>query len=488
MKSMSNFKFLQAFFGTLLLTLTFLFVERTSNPVQSSPIRNGVLIESLINPLLHIIYTHPTFLLSCIWCLVLSILYYYTSSPNPVFLLDFSCFKPNPNQKCSYKASELFVLRTNRFSEESQEFMRKIYLRSGLGDETYAPKFVFQSNPKADLESAFDEAQEGMFSSINSVLSKTNIDPSRIDCLIVTCGSFSPMPSLTSLIVNHFKLKSDLKTYNFSGMGCSSGVMSIDLAANVLKQSNKIGYALVVIIETINLNWYYGDSRPMLVTNCIFRVGCVAAMITNDPSCRRVAKMELVHSLRTHHGANDRAYKAAFQEEDDKGCTGFSLTKDLIPVAGMFLREHIKILGPRVLPLSQLGMYVYSVIRSTMTRGASKPIVPDFTKAFDHFCIHTGGKAVIEQVGRVLRLGEELTEPARMSLHRFGNTSSSLVFYELAYLEAKGRVRKGDRVWMLGFGTGFKVGSLVWKALLDFGNERDNPWSDCIDRYPLKSW
>ncbi|KAM1005769.1 hypothetical protein TB2_002537 [Malus domestica] len=76
-----------------------------------------------------------------------------------------------------------------------------------------------------------------------------------------------------------------------------------------------------------------------------------------------------------------------------------------------------------------------------------------------------------------------------MSLHRFGNTSSSLVFYELAYFEAKGRVRKGDRVWMLAFGTGFKVGSLVWKAVSDLGQGGDdNPWSDCIDRYPLKSW
>ncbi|KAK9902329.1 hypothetical protein M0R45_001718 [Rubus argutus] len=201
--------------------------------------------------------------------------------------------------------------------------------------------------------------------------------------------------------------------------------------------------------------------------------------------------MELVHSLRSHHGASDRAYKAAFQEEDDQGNLGFDLTKDLIPVAGTYLREHIKILAPRVLPLSQLATYVYSVIYSTISKGRSsksKPtFVPDFTKAFDHFCIHTGGKAVIEQVGRVLRLGDELTEPARMSLHRFGNTSSSLVFYELAYFEAKERVKKGDRVWMLAFGTGFKVGSLVWKSLSDLGQQSENPWDDCIHNYPLKS-
>lgn len=115
-------------------------------------------------------------------------------------------------------------------------------------------------------------------------------------------------------------------------------------------------------------------------------------------------------------------------------------------------------------------------------------MVPDFTTAFDHICIHTGGKAVIQQVARVMRLHESVTEPARMSLHRFGNTSSSLVFYELAYFEAKKRVRRGDRMWMIAFGTGFKVGSLVWKWVRDPSQESDNPWNDCIHKYPIKGW
>lgn len=93
---------------------------------------------------------------------------------------------------------------------------------------------------------------------------------------------------------------------------------------------------------------------------------------------------------------------------------------------------------------------------------------------------------MIEQVGRVMGLSDEETEPARMTLNRFGNTSGSLVFYELAYFEAKGRVKRGDRVWMLAFGTGFKVGSLVWKSLSDVSCiEADNPWLDSIERYPV---
>ncbi|KAF5205952.1 3-ketoacyl-CoA synthase [Thalictrum thalictroides] len=366
--------------------------------------------------------------------------------------------------------------------------MRGIYLKSGLGDETYVPPFIFQNDYEANLKSSVDEAEEGMFGAVDSILFKTQVDPKSIDILIVTCGSFSLVPSLTSLLVNKYKFKPDIKTYNLSGMGCSSGVMSIDLAANLLRGCTTAKNVLVVITENISLNWYFGDNRSMLVTNCIFRVGCAAAIITNDRSRRNVAKMELVRSLRTHHGENDSAYNAAVQQEDDQGTVGVSLTKDLIRVAAMGLKEHITVLAPRVLPLSQLISYAYSVLVSKLSRDETKPIVPDFTTAFDHMCIHTGGKAVINQVGRVLRLSEDITEPARMTLHRFGNTSSSLVFYELAYFEAKGRLKKGDKTWMLAFGTGFKVCSLVVKSLRDSCMEPDNPWNDCIHRYPLKAW
>ncbi|KAF8404474.1 hypothetical protein HHK36_009359 [Tetracentron sinense] len=438
--------------------------------------------------ILHLFSSNLTLSLSCAWCVSISLLYYFSTRSPQVLLLDYACFKPDFDRMCTYEVADYFVRRSQRFNSVSIEFMRGIYLKSGLGDQTYAPPFIFQTDYEAKLESAVIEAKEGMFSAVDSLLLKTQIDPRQIDAVIVTCGSFSPLPSLSSLLVNRYKFKPDIKTVNLTGMGCSSGVVSIDLAAKLLRSNRLIRYALVVVTESISLNWYFGDDRSRLVTNCIFRVGCAAAIITNDPSRRRVAKMELVDSLRTHHGADDRAYRAAFQEEDEKGYPGVSLTKDLIQVAGLSLRVHITELAPRVLPLSQLALYAYSVFMSALSRGDSKPIVPDFTTAFEHFCIHTGGKAVIEQVGRVLRLKDDVTESARMCLHRFGNTSSSLVFYELAYFEAKGKVKKGDRMWMLAFGTGFKVCSLVWRSLRDSCNEADNPWNDCIHRYPLKAW
>ncbi|KAJ4953164.1 hypothetical protein NE237_029996 [Protea cynaroides] len=439
----------------------------------------ALLITTLLH---HHLSQNITTTLSCALCVLLPLFCFLSNRPLPVLLLDYACFKPSIDRKCSYEVCEYLVGRSRRFSIKSVDFMRGIYLKSGLGDETYAPPFIFQTDYEAKHHSSVQEAQEGMFSAVDLLLSKTHVDPSQIDVLIVTCGMFSLVPSLSSLVVNRYKLKPNIKTFNLSGMGCSSGVMSIDLAAKVLSSCTvRAQYALVVIIESIGLNWYFGEDRSMLVTNCIFRVGCAAALITNDPSRRLDAKMQLVHSLRTHHGADDKAYAAAFQEEDKDGNIGVSLTKDLIRVAGVSLREHIKLLSPRILPLSQLVSYAFSVL-------LLKPMVPDFMTAFEHVCIHTGGKAVIEQVGRILKLSDEVTEPARMSLHRFGNTSSSFVFYELAYFEAKERVKRDDRMWMLAFGTGFKVCSLVWKSLRDSSKEAENPWNDCIHRYPLKAW
>lgn len=148
---------------------------------------------------------------------------------------------------------EYFGLRSRRFSDTSAEFMRTIYRRSGLGDETYGPPFIFQTDYEAKLQYAVLEAEESMFSATESLLAKTSIDASQITHLIVACSLFSPVPSLATLLVNRFKLDESVKSYNLSGMGCSAGAVATDLASRLLRR--KIGYALVVVSENTSLNW-----------------------------------------------------------------------------------------------------------------------------------------------------------------------------------------------------------------------------------------
>ncbi|KAL0414446.1 UNVERIFIED_CONTAM: 3-ketoacyl-CoA synthase 20 [Sesamum radiatum] len=353
-----------------------------------------------------------------------------------------------------------------------------------VGDRTYALGLK-DFPPERPFECAREEAEMIICGAIDDLFAKTRVKPRDIGILVVNISAFNPTPSLASMIVNRYKLRGDVVSCNLGGMGCSAGLIAIDLAKRLLQvQPNT--YALVMSLESMTSNYYAGKDRSKLLTNCLFRMGGAAILLSNRFSDRQRSKYELTHTLRTHKGADDRAYRCAFQEEDEEGNLGVSLSRDLIPVAGEALQANITTLGPLVLPMSEQLIFLATLVARKVFKMKVKPYVPDFKLAFEHFCIHTGGRGVLDELEKNLRLTQSHMEPSRMTLYRFGNTSSSSVWYSLAYAEAKGQIRKGHRVWQIAFGSGFKCNSGVWRALktIDPANEQ-NPWTDEINLFPV---
>lgn len=406
---------------------------------------------------------------------------------SPVYLVDYSLFSPPESWRVSHEDIANILRHQKVYDEDSVEFMEKILARSGTGQATHWPpqytKVLSGEGASEDtVEHARSEFEQVVFPAVEEVLQKTGLDPKSVDFLIVNCSLFSPTPSLCAMVALRFKMRSDIRSYNLSGMGCSASVISVDLAKELLA-SNPNTTALVISTENLTRALYKGQKRSMLLQNTLFRCGAAALVLSNKYSDAHRAKYKLLHTVRTQR-ITEEAYQCVFECQDEEKNQGIRLSKDIVKVAGKALTANLTSMGPLILPIREQMKVVYSIVLyryapklRAMLKGANmsgladlvpirtKSYVPDFTRCVDYFCVHAGGRAVIDGIEQNLKLQPHHMEASRTTLRDFGNTSSSSIWYELRALENAGGMKRGSRVLQIAFGSGFKCNSSVWLSL-----------------------
>jgi len=370
---------------------------------------------------------------------------------------------------------------------ESADFMVRLYERSGIGEETSVPDSFRYMPPERGIAASREEAELVIFSAVDKALARTALNPDDIDALVVACSFTTLTPAFADAVVNRYRLRADVRSVNLSGMGCSGALICVGLARSLLQVAPPGARVLIVATEILSSMFYAGTKREMLVPNVLFRMGAAAMIMSNSPER---ARFRLGPVVRTLTAAQDRDYRCAFQEEDDEGVPGINLSRDLPAVAESALRRNITALAPAVLPAPELLRAAFSFLGHRLFLGVGRAeercYRPAFHKVFQHFCIHPGGRRVLDEVQRGLGLSDGDMEASRMTLHRFGNMASSSLLYELAYIEAKGRMSKGDRVCMISFSPGIDCSSVVWECIKPAAGPDNGPWAGCIHRYPVK--
>merc|ERR1712136_622841 len=226
------------------------------------------------------------------------------------------------------------------------------------------------------------EVEDVVFPIVREVLDKARLSPSDVDFLIVNCSLFVPTPSICAMITHHFKMRSDIRSYNLGGMGCSANVISVDLAKQLI-QNTPGTRALVISTENLSQSFYFGQDKSMLLQNTLFRCGGVALVLSSCLSDSSRAKYKLQYTGRTQMNDDD-SYKCVFVQ----------LAPHVLPI-----REQAKtIFSMMMIQLSHLAK------KSGLNVTCPKQYTPDFTTGVDHFCIHAGGRAVIDGVQKNLKL------------------------------------------------------------------------------------
>ncbi|CAK7323677.1 unnamed protein product [Dovyalis caffra] len=409
----------------------------------------------------------------------------YQKEDQRCYMISYECHKAKEDRKLDTGSCAQIVMRNKNLGIEEYRFLLRTMVSSGIGEETYCPKNVIEGREEsATLMDAISEMDGIIFDTLDKLFDTTGVSPSEIDIIVSSVSLFSPAPSLTARVINRYKMREDIKAFNLSGMGCSASVVAIDLVRQLFK-TYKNSLAIVVSTESMGPNWYSGKEKSMMLSNILFRTGGCSMLLTNNKALKHKALLELTCVVRTHIGSNDEAYGSCIQVEDDLGHKGFRLTKDLPKSGAKALTMNLRVLLPKVLPISEMFRYKISYYRNKiMKRPTPRAAGPglDLKSGIDHFCVHPGGRAIIDEVGKSLALNDYDLEPARMALYRFGNTSSGGLWYVLGYMEAKKRLKKGDTILMISLGAGFKCNNCVWKVMKDL--EDTNVWKDCIDHYP----
>merc|ERR1712187_119100 len=410
-------------------------------------------------------------------CLIIVLLRSCFAKPR-IYCLDSEVFVPPESWRMTHEEMMAIMRGQETFTEESISFISKTLERSATGQSTHWPPAALpgkdgKTKIVATMAQSREEAEAVIFPIVQRVLEKTGIAPKEIDFLIVNCSLFSPTPSLCAMISHKFKLKQDVRSYNLGGMGCSANVISVDLAKQLI-QNQPGSRALVVSTEIITPNLYLGNEKSMLLQNSLFRCGGVALLLSSRRCDAPRAKYELLYTGRVQI-SDDESYGAVYEKEDVDGNRGVALSKEIVNVAGRAMKANFTQLGRHILPISEKLKVVSSRISASVVSRARKlgltdmqvprSYVPDFTKAVDHFCIHAGGRAVIDGVQKSLDLAERYMEPSKKTLEDWGNTSSSSIWYEAEWIERFGNLQVGQRVLQISFGSGFKCNSVVWRTL-----------------------
>lgn len=74
-------------------------------------------------------------------------------------------------------------------------------------------------------------------------------------------------------------------------------------------QARPNSLALFVPAEVASAAYYHGLHKHYMVSNCIFRMGGAAVLLSNKAQHARVAKYQLHCNVRVHTGQSDDSYR-----------------------------------------------------------------------------------------------------------------------------------------------------------------------------------
>lgn len=294
-------------------------------------------------------------------------------------------------------------------------------------DEWITSRTGIKERRIVDKENTTDLA----FNAATDALKNAGVEAEEIDLIIV--ATFSPAnysPSTSSILQARLGLN-DKNVMAFDiNAACTGFVYALDVA-NVLMKSNRFNKAIVVGAEVISKHTDWTDRN----TCVLFGDGAGAVILGKteengiiETFCNSQGDVD--HHLVVHGiPLNSPFYKA-----EDKASTIYMNGREVFKFAVRVMRESIvKLLDDNNLTVEDI----------------------------DYIIPHQANLRIISNVSSALNIP---IDKFYTNLENYGNTSAASIPIALAEANKLGKINKGDKIIIVGFGGGFTYAS----ALIEF--------------------
>ncbi len=253
------------------------------------------------------------------------------------------------------------------------------------------------------------------------------IDKDEITHLVtVSCTGMSA-PGLELQLMEAMGLRANISHTAINFMGCYAAVHGLKMANDIVN-ANRGSKVLVVCTELCSLHFQKTFTEDSITAPLLFADGSAAALICGDDDERTGLKLDSFYSEILKDAKNSMTWNLS--------SNGFVMTLSA-DVPEIFKAD----------------------IGSLKEHALAKAGYND--EAIKYFCIHPGGKRILEALGNGLSLTEEQLAASYKILRDYGNMSSATILFVLQEMWDNVTKDKGAHIFAAAFGPGLTMESLI---------------------------
>ena len=249
------------------------------------------------------------------------------------------------------------------------------------------------------------------------------IRPDEITHLItVSCTGLSA-PGLDLQLVEWMDLPKNIFRTSINFMGCYAAIHGLKMA-HYICESERSAKVLVVCTELCTLHFQREATMDNIASSLLFGDGSAAVLLVADDDPDQGVYLSDFYAEVLPRGKKDMAWELS--------SSGFLMTlSNYIPD---LIEENFQELVSRVLTKNRLCM-----------------------SDIQYWCIHPGGKKILEVIQKSLNLTEDSLCNSFSILEQYGNMSSPTILFVLEKIMKTLSYRKKNRIFGAAFGPGLTM-------------------------------